>query len=423
MTRLAALPLLLATLLALPARGDIVLTPLEGEPVRGISLTLDGRHATIHTSEGETEKVPVAEVVSLATVPAPAPPSPATRPFELELACGSRLRGGLREAPEDFIELQTPALELVGGSLRLRIEDVRAVRRVAGAKMPGEARLVRLKDFDTAYTTKGARVRGIVARFGASDVLVRRDLGDRRVPYDELAAVFLDVERQPRPDGVHLSARLRDGSRLFLRDFAVTGGVLQGDTPTGYHVRVALARVAGLGVRGGSFVHVSDLEPKSVERTPFFPIPEGPAAGAMLEFLCPVRVDRSPDDRPIRLRGREYEKGLGVRPTTRLTYSLDGAYRRFDAVCGIDDEVLGPGYGRGAGTGSVVFAVLVDGKEVFRSPVVKGGHEPVRVHVPVEGAAELTLVVDLVPASLLPGGKKDSAELDNAVWARPLLVK
>ena len=33
---------------------------------------------------------------------------------------------------------------------------------------------------------------------------------------------------------------------------------------------------------------------------------------------------------------------------------LDGKFRRFESVCGIDDEVLGPEYGRSGGTGSSI---------------------------------------------------------------------
>ncbi len=425
MSRSAGLLLLISLMGASPLRADVILTPLEGEPIRGISLALDKNHATIHSSEGEVQKTPVAEVVSITVVPAPAVPAPGTRPFEVELACGSRLRGTLRSAQEDFIRLQSPTLQLIGGGIKVEIENVRSLRRVAGAKVPGAARLVRIPETDTVYTIRGARVKGTVARFGPAEVEVRRgeNLGDRKVRYAELAAVFFDVEKQAGPEQLHLSARLIDGSRLVLSEFRVEGGVLVGKTPTGYRFRIPLGRVASLGLRGGSFVHVSDLKPTAVNRKPFFAIPKGPAAGAMLEFLCPVRTDRSPDGHPIRLRGRLYDKGIGVRPRTELTYKLGKKYRRFDALCGIDDEVLGAGYGRGAGTGSVVFRVLLDGKEVFRSRKVLGGRAPVRIRIPVADKNELTLIVDLVPDALMPKGKKDSAELDNAVWAQPLLVK
>jgi hypothetical protein len=203
----------------------------------------------------------------------------------------------------------------------------------------------------------------------------------------------------------------------------VAAGQLRGQTPSGIAVLVPTSKIAALSFLGGAFVHVSDLEPAEVKRTPFFPILEGPAVDATLDFLCPVRVDRSPDGHVISLKGHRYYKGIGVRPTTELTFALGGRFKAFEAVCGIDDEVLGPDYGHGAGTGSVVFAVKVDGRVAFESPPVEGGREPVRARVPIEGAKTLTLVVSLVPPEKSPKGSADSPELDNAVWARPLLIR
>ena len=158
-------------------------------------------------------------------------------------------------------------------------------------------------------------------------------------------------------------------------------------------------------------------------REPFFPMPDGPAREAVLDFVCPVRMDRSPDDRPITLRGQRYHKGVGVRPTTEITWELPHPCSAFEALVGIDDEVLGTGYGRGAGTGSVVLGVKVDGGDPWRTKSVEGGQPPVPVRVSLEGGKTLTLAVRLVPSELMPKGIPDSPELDNAVWARPLLVR
>ena len=174
---------------------------------------------------------------------------------------------------------------------------------------------------------------------------------------------------------------------------------------------------------GGSFVHLSDIKP-TILRKPFFPLPKGPGEAAMLEFVCPVRVDKSPDGRPITLDKRRYFKGFGVRPHTELTFQLAGKFRTFQTLCGIDDEIFLPNYGRGAGAGSVVFSVFGDDNKVlFRSARVVGGKKPQAVRVDVTGMQTLRLVVTLVPDTLMPKGRKDSPELDNAVWARPLLIR
>jgi hypothetical protein len=416
----------LVPLLAGPAAADVLVTTLEGgKPARGISLKADGRAISLQSAEGKVLTIPTAQVVEIVTIPAPATPPPATRPYEVELVDGSRLRGVLGPGKtEDDVSVKSPVLG--SATLGISLDLVLAVRRVDGARVPGSSRLVRIPDVDAAYRLSGARVEGTVARFHGTGVEIDRgDLGRSEISYRELAAVFVANEPQPRPDGLHVVARLADGSAVVLtKEFLVAGGRLRGRTPSGVPVRVEIARVRALGFAGGSFVHLSDLTPQTVKREPFFALPEGPVAGAMLDFVCPVRIDRSPDGRPITLSKRPYFKGIGVRPRTELTYALDGGgFRTFRALCGIDDEVLGPGYGRGAGTGSVVFIVQVDGRTVFTSEPVEGGKAPVTVSVPIVGAKRLTLIVSLVPETKMPKGMADGPELDNAVWARPLLIR
>ena len=425
--RTAAIALLAAATLCAPVLGDVVVTTLDGDkPLRGISLSVDGDTVSLHSPEGPVIKVPTRDVVGIVTVPAPPGLPAAARPFEVQLTDGSRLRGMLDAGPEDTLRLRSPILrENKVRHLDIHLDHVRAVRRVDDRRIPGSSRLVRIPDKDAAYTLKGARLEGTVKKFGNIGVeILRENLAPRTITYDTLAAIFVDSEELARPKGLHMVVRMADGSTAVLRKgFRVTDGVLSGTTPAGIPIRVAVARVAALGFMGGRFVHLSDLAWSSVKREPFFPLPEGPASESMLDFVCPVRLDRSPDNRPITLNKRRYFKGIGVRPRTELVYALSGTEREFHALCGIDDEVLGPGYGRGAGSGSVVFRVFVDDRQVYASPMVVGGKPPQRVRIKLRGAKQLRLVVSCVPKEMMPNQRPDSPELDNAVWARPLLIR
>lgn len=413
-------------MLAVAARADVVVSTLDGKrPRRGISLAGDARELRLHTAEVPVIKLATANVVEIVTVPQPAPPPVTARPFEVRLTDGTRVRGLLGEGPNDTLRLLNPLLRATAGRpLYIPLDDVVSVRRVDGRKIPGAARLVPAAEDDVAYRLSGSAVPGVVERFTAKGVVIVRSRA-RTVPYDKLAAVFIDNRPAPRPAALHLVARLADGSALVLKgDFTIGQGTLSGESPTGLVVRIPVAQLAALGFMGGSFVHLSDMSVAKVKREPFFPIPEGPAHKAMLEFICPVRLDASPDGRPITVSGRRYFKGIGVRPTTALTYKLDGRFRFFQSMCGIDDEIFRPGYGRGVGTGSVVFQVYADGRKVYSSPeVVRGGEQPQRVRLDVSGVQQLRLVVSLVPAEKMPKGRPDSPELDNAVWARPLLIR
>jgi hypothetical protein len=418
-------------LLAMPlaARADVLVKTLDGtEPVRGISLVADEKTVAVQTAAGTATQVPTAQVVEVVTLPPPPAPPAASEPFEVEIDDGSRLRGTLLApagAPGEKVRLKSSVLFEPDGSLDIPIDTVVAVRRVDGTHVPGASRLVRMPGHDAAYRLSGARVEGTLAGFTNSGIAMDRgELGSGEIAYKELAAIFVDNPKRELPDELRVVARIADGSSVVLtRSFHVTAGQLRGETPSGLSVRIPTSRLAALSFLGGSFVHLSDLEPTDVKRTPFFPVPEGPAAEVTLDFLCPVRMDRSPDGHVITLGGQQYFKGIGVRPTTELTYDLGGKFKTFEATCGIDDEVLGPDYGHGGGTGSVVFTVKVDGQVVKETRPVEGGRDPEPVRVPVEGAKTLTLIVSLVPPDKSPKGSSDSPELDNAVWARPILIR
>ncbi|HEX5137128.1 MAG TPA: NPCBM/NEW2 domain-containing protein [Planctomycetota bacterium] len=413
----------------LAARADVLVTTLDAaDPVRGISVVADDKTVTVQTAGGTSSQVPTAQVVQIAVVPPPTAPPLASHPFELELVDGSRLRGALL-APADQdagekVRLKSTVL-VESGYIDIPIDAVLSVRRADDAKVPGASRLVRMPKQDAAYRLSGARIEGTLSAFTQSGIeMDRGELGTGEIAYKELAAVFVDNEKRALPDDLRVVARLSDGSAIVLdRSFRVAAGQLRGQTPCGVPILVATSRIAALSFLGGSFVHVSDLEPTEVKRDPFFPIPDDPAADATLDFLCPVRMDRSPDGNVITIDGQQYYKGIGVRPTTELTFPLGGRFKVFEALCGIDDEVLGPGYGRGAGTGSVVFVVKVDGRVAFASPPVEGGRAPARARVPIEGAKTLSLLVTLVPPEKAAKGASDTPELDNAVWARPLLIR
>ena len=74
------------------------------------------------------------------------------------------------------------------------------------------------------------------------------------------------------------------------------------------------------------------------------------------------------DGRPIEIDDVTYAKGIGMHATGSLTAWLGGTCSAFDAVVGIDDEVLEtPGE---SGVGSVRFRVYGDGELLAETPVL-----------------------------------------------------
>ncbi|MBN2449976.1 MAG: sulfatase-like hydrolase/transferase [Lentisphaeria bacterium] len=93
-------------------------------------------------------------------------------------------------------------------------------------------------------------------------------------------------------------------------------------------------------------VHLSDLDPLLAEGgTP---------------TLGPPKRDRSIRGEPLKIGGKIYARGYGVHAPSELVFALKPDFERFVACVGPDDER----------PGSMVFQVLLDGREVASSPLL-----------------------------------------------------
>ena len=129
------------------------------------------------------------------------------------------------------------------------------------------------------------------------------------------------------------------------------------------------------------------------------------ALGAPIEASAAPTADRSAAALPLRLEGRAFARGFGVRAPHRMTFAVPPGARAFVAKCGVDDASPG---------GMAGFSVRVDGRLVWASgPRKLGGLA--RVYVPLEaGASRVELVVD-------DGGNgpaNDAADWADAGWLR-----
>jgi len=113
-----------------------------------------------------------------------------------------------------------------------------------------------------------------------------------------------------------------------------------------------------------------------------------------------TRNDASITGRPLSIGGRRFEKGLGTHAPGEIVYAFNGTRKRFVADVGVDDH--------GGPAGSVVFRVLLDGKNAFDSGLMRFGDAPKHVALDVSGVRELRLVVT-------DGG--NGVQHDHADWA------
>ncbi|MBN1343829.1 MAG: NPCBM/NEW2 domain-containing protein [Phycisphaerae bacterium] len=112
---------------------------------------------------------------------------------------------------------------------------------------------------------------------------------------------------------------------------------------------------------------------------------------------------------PIKIGSRAFKHGLGTHANSEIVVTLPKGTKAFKAFVGIDnnDDTRGK-------HGSVEFVVEIGGKEVFRSPTLRGGQEPAEVSVDVpDGTDRIVLKVDATP---------DGVSHDQADWADAHLV-
>ncbi len=128
------------------------------------------------------------------------------------------------------------------------------------------------------------------------------------------------------------------------------------------------------------------------------------AAAAIREGHGKCQADRSTDGNPLSIAGKVFTRGLGTHAHSEIEIPLGGAFKRFQASVGPDDEKP---------EATVGFEVLVDGQKRFDSGTMKKGQAAKNVDVDVTGANSLMLVVN-------DGG--DGISCDHADWADACLM-
>ncbi len=117
--------------------------------------------------------------------------------------------------------------------------------------------------------------------------------------------------------------------------------------------------------------------------------------------------NRSVDGNVLQIAGVKYQKGIGTHARSLLRYSLFGAFDRFEAMVGIDDEAK-PG-----NPVKVEFQVWVDGEMKWTSGIMRSGETAKAVTVDLTGGKVLELRVE-------PGD--DGIDYDHADWVEARIL-
>jgi hypothetical protein len=267
-------------------------------------------------------------------------------------------------------------------------------------------------DKDELWLTNRDRLSGTLTELSGGSLSFDTEFGVVKLPLSRVEAIAIGKQgagsreqgvkndrRDSLPDPGCWLLGLRDGSLLYADKVQADGSKLDLRLADGAQVSGGtVADITSLQSLGERFVYLADVDPADYRHVPY------------LELAWPFERDRNVLGEPLVVGGNQYAKGLGMHSAGRLTYRLDGTYRRFDAAVAVDDSA--------DGRGSVVFGVylLRDGKwqAAYTSGIVRGGEDPQDVSVDLAGAQGLALTVDYADRG---------DELDHADWLDARLIR
>lgn len=388
MSRLFKLIALVTTVATLGAAGPppssppVELTTLTGRRVTGTLLELSGEQASIQAA-GKELHVPLAEVLDLRTVRPRPPVPPDPRRPELTLTDGSHVYWNAFRVSDRQVTVESSPfgkfnLPLTAvGSVRLASLD----RQVADAWKDLSAREVTQDMLVIAKGNVLDHLDGTVGTIDASSIHFVLDGEERSARREK---VFGIVYARHNAEGSKPVCELSTaaGDLLKAQSVAWSAAQLKVGLLGGAQVVVPAEQVLSLDFSAGKVRYLSQLEPREVKYTPFF------------DQVWTYCRDRPRDGGALRLGNKEYARGLWIHSRTFLKYRLNGDFRRFQAVMGIDQAV--------APLGNVHVVISGDGKALLESDV-RGSDPPQNLDLDVAGVRDLDILVDF-------GGDLDIAD-------------
>jgi hypothetical protein len=178
--------------------------------------------------------------------------------------------------------------------------------------------------------------------------------------------VFL---RPPDPNLPSLLCKLYDtqGSTITASSVVLKDGTFTVTTQCRVKLEFGLPLLAKLDYSKGKLTYLSDFELSRVR------VVENSPLGTVQHF----RRDKNLDgEGSLQIAGKTYPKGLALHAYCELVFDLEGEYREFQAVAGVDDRV-----GQGS-DGPTTLRIEGDGKELLNIGLArKDGARPITLNI------------------------------------------
>ncbi len=335
--------LFLALLLAADPPAVKVLT-LDEQTHQGQLMAVE-EQAVVLSSQGKTHRLPWEQVIELL----PQQPAAETTKTKAWLVLHDGTQLAFAHVPAyDGKHIQG---ELWGQKLSLSVGQVAHLRlrkpsgeqadqwkEILGTKISGD--LVVIAKGESLDYLEGV-VRSITPQ------AVQFELEGTQVPVKlerVFAVVFYrpNVPKHPEPRAFFYTAA---GGKVPTVAVAWEQGAFALTTPGGLKLRLPVQQWQRADFSLGKIAYLDQMEPEqeTIHPRPLtnFTTRKEQLRLALEEdrLLRRARRGRWNALRPLKLDGREYSRGLGLRTGTELTFRLGGRYSRLQAVVGVDDQV------------------------------------------------------------------------------------
>lgn len=354
---------------------------LDGQSITGtVTVIADGSLSL--ESNGETTKFPFGSILEVRFAPtSESQTSPTDASISVALVDGSRLSCRQVTLNNRTLVADTAA----AGTLQTPWSAVRAVRfrQLEPAIAEKWEELTKtVPERDLLVVRNGDvldRLEGTIS--GLDESTLTFLVGDTRVPIDRSKPKLFGVipgrsqPSQAKPLG---QLRLRNGDALTFAGLEMKDGALAVRPVAGDPVTIPLDAASALDFGQGKVTFLSEMKPRAKVHSSYF--------GTEFDSVFDVRIDHSDagPQTPIRIDRQPFQRGLVIHSQTKLTYRLNGDYRRFITVAGIE-QLVRP-------NGRVSLTITGDDKELFNRDI-SGEDAPIPLDLDVSGVRELTIFV------------------------------
>lgn len=344
---------LIFLLLVVAPLGSAELRTLKGQVIQGKLDALSDKELSFTDKDSKQVKLLIPEVLQLDLAPIGRLPSE-SKIIDVELIDGTLLHCSAFSIKKNRAEL---TLLLTGQKIDIPlaiVHNVLSEAQVEKYRREWTQRVATRPRKDVIATLRDGNVTGLEGTLGLGDEMGQKIeffLGQNRkveVPLANAHGLIFVREIDPNAPPVLFKLSTINTDSILASSATLNGETLAVTTPAGAKFEFALPQLTRLDYSKGKLAFLSDLEPSRVVQT------------STEDRVDVFRRDRNLDDSgPLRIKGVTYAKGLAIHAYAELEYDLNGEYREFKAVAGIDDAV-------GGIEGPTILRIEGDGKELLK---------------------------------------------------------